>query len=363
MNEMKKNSDYSHWITELKARYLQQRAKAVVAVNSSLLQFYWNLGKDISEKNLDNKYGSQFYKQLSNDLTAQIPNVKGFSPTNLKYTKYFFELYCERNGNRPQAVDDLEMKHIFSIPWGHHRFIIDKCHGNSNKALFFVQQTIEHNWSRNVLLNFLDTDLFERKGKAITNFRKQLPEPQGDLAQEITKDPYNFDFLTLTDDFNERELENALVDNMTRFLMELGKGFSFMGKQYRIRVGQSEFFIDLLFYNTRIHAYCVIELKATTFKPEHLGQLSFYVSAVNHELKSEIDNPTIGILICKDKDEIVAKYALDTINSPIGISEYQLSKLYPADFKSSLPTIEEIEKGLNKSKLTVGNKSKNEQNK
>jgi predicted nuclease of restriction endonuclease-like (RecB) superfamily len=195
-----------------------------------------------------------------------------------------------------------------------------------------------------VLLNFLDTDLFERKGKAITNFRKQLPEPQGDLAQEITKDPYNFDFLTLTDDFNERELENALVDNMTRFLMELGKGFSFMGKQYRIRVGQSEFFIDLLFYNTRIHAYCVIELKATTFKPEHLGQLSFYVSAVNHELKSEIDNPTIGILICKDKDEIVAKYALDTINSPIGISEYQLSKLYPADFKSSLPTIEEIEK-------------------
>jgi predicted nuclease of restriction endonuclease-like (RecB) superfamily len=349
---MKKDTLYSNWIAELKQKYLQQRMKAVVAVNSSLLQFYWNLGKDISEKNLDNKYGSQFYKQLSNDLAAQIPNVKGFSPTNLKYTKYFYELYNQQDVNRPQAVDDLKMQQIFSIPWGHHRFIIDKCRGNSLKALFFVQQTIEHNWSRNVLLNFLDTDLFERKGKAITNFKQQLPAPQSDLAQELTKDPYNFDFLTLSDDFKEKELENALVDNITRFLMELGTGFSFMGRQYRIKVGESEFFIDLLFYNTRIHAYCVIELKAATFKPEHLGQLSFYVSAVNHELKSEMDNPTIGILICKDKDEIVAKYALDTINSPVGISEYQLSKLYPANFKSSLPTIEEIERELGKTDLS-----------
>lgn len=347
---MKKDTLYSNWIAELKQKYLQHRMKAVVAVNSSLLQFYWNLGKDISEKNLDNKYGSQFYKQLSNDLAAQIPNVKGFSPTNLKYTKYFYELYSQQDTNRPQAVDDLRMQQIFSIPWGHHRFIVDKCRGNSLKALFFVQQTIEHNWSRNVLLNFLDTDLFERKGKAITNFKQQLPAPQSDLAQELTKDPYNFDFLMLSDDFKEKELENALVDNMTRFLMELGTGFSFMGRQYRMKVGNSEFFIDLLFYNTRIHAYCVIELKAATFKPEHLGQLSFYVSAVNHELKSEMDNPTIGILICKDKDEIVAKYALDTINSPVGISEYQLSKLYPANFKSSLPTIEEIERELGKTK-------------
>ena len=349
---MKKDTLYSNWIAELKQKYLQQRMKAVVAVNSSLLQFYWNLGKDISEKNLDNKYGSQFYKQLSNDLAAQIPNVKGFSPTNLKYTKYFYELYSQQDANRPQAVDDLEAQQIFSIPWGHHRFIIDKCRGNSLKAPFFVQQTIEHNWSRNVLLNFLDTDLFERKGKAITNFKQQLPAPQSDLAQELTKDPYNFDFLTLSDDFKEKELENALVDNMTRFLMELGTGFSFMGRQYRMKVNNSEFFIDLLFYNTRIHAYCVIELKAATFKPEHLGQLSFYVSAVNHELKSEMDNPTIGILICKDKDEIIAKYALDTINSPVGISEYQLSKLYPANFKSSLPTIEEIERELSKSELS-----------
>jgi predicted nuclease of restriction endonuclease-like (RecB) superfamily len=169
---MKKDTLYSNWIAELKQKYLQQRMKAVVAVNSSLLQFYWNLGKDISEKNLDNKYGSQFYKQLSNDLVAQIPNVKGFSPTNLKYTKYFYELYS--HANRPQAVDDLKMQQIFSIPWGHHRFIIDKCRGNSLKALFFVQQTIENNWSRNVLLNFLDTDLYERKGKAITNFRPAI---------------------------------------------------------------------------------------------------------------------------------------------------------------------------------------------
>lgn len=352
---MTKDSAYSQWLAALKARYLQQRMKAVVAVNSSLLQFYWNLGKDISERNLDNKYGSQFYKQLSDDLTAQIPNVKGFSPTNLKYTKYFYELYSESDGNRPQPVDDLETQQIFSIPWGHQRCIIDRCQGDRNRALFFVHKTIDHNWSRNVLLNFLDTDLYERQGKALTNFKQQLPAPESDLAQELTKDPYNFDFLTLADVFKERELENALVDNMTRFLMELGTGFSYMGRQYRIKVGESEFFIDLLFYNTRIHAYCVIELKAATFKPEHLGQLSFYVSAVNHELKSEMDNPTIGILICKDKDEIVAKYALDTINSPIGISEYQLSKLYPADFKSSLPTIEEIEKVLGKTKSSTEN--------
>lgn len=343
---MERDLLYNNWIAQLKQKYQQQRMKAVVAVNSSLLQFYWTLGKDISEKGMDNRYGSQFYKQLSSDLNAQIPNVKGLSPTNLKYAKYFYELYSSQKGNRPQAVDDLELQRICAIPWGHHRYIIDRCHGDRAKALFFVNKTIEHNWSRNVLLNFLDTDLYERKGKAITNFKDQLPAEQGELAQELTKDPYNFDFLTLTEDFKEKELEDALVDNITRFLMELGTGFSFVGRQYRIKVGKSEFFIDLLFYNIRIHAYCVVELKASTFKPEHLGQLSFYVSAVNHNLKSEIDNPTIGILLCKDKDEVVAKYALGNTNSPIGISEYQLSELYPADFKGTLPSIEEMEREL-----------------
>ncbi len=341
--------EYGQWLEDLKQRYLSQRMRATVAVNSALLEFYWSVGKDISENQKDgNTYGSKFYERLSQDLCADLPNVKGLSATNLKYTKYFYELYKQEDINRPQAVDDFEESLLFQIPWGHQRYIIDKCKGNRDKALFFVKATLQHNWSRAVLLNFLDTDLYEHQGKAITNFKEQLPIPQGELAQELTKDPYNFDFLTLTPDYKERELEEALVQNITGFLMELGTGFAFMGKQYRLRVGNEEFFIDLLFYNVRIHAYCVVELKATSFKPEHLGQLGFYVSAVNHELKSEEDNPTIGILICKEKDEVVAKYALDSASSPIGVSEYQLSKLYPADFKSTLPSIEELEEELKK---------------
>jgi len=332
---------YKEWIVQLKNNYLSQRLKASIAVNSALIEFYWNLGKDISQKKAENKYGSSFYKQLSNDLCALIPDVKGFSPTNLKYTKYFYKLFAEAMEIRPQLVDEL-----FVIPWGHIRYIIDNCKSDSNKALFFVHKTIENNWSRAVLQNFLDTDLYERESKAISNFNKTLPATQGELAQQITKDPYNFDFLTLSERYQEKELEDALVNNITKFLLELGSGFSYMGKQYRIVVGGDEFFVDLLFYNTKIHAYCIVELKTTEFKPEQLGQLGFYVSAVNHQLKGEQDNPTIGILICKTKNNVVAKYSLETVSQPIGISEYQLAKIYPSDFKGSMPTIEEIEKEL-----------------
>ena len=337
----KYDASYKEWIVELKNKYLSQRLKASVAVNTALIEFYWNLGKDISQKKTENTYGSNFYKQLSSDLCALLPNVKGLSATNLKYTKYFYDLFAETIENRPQLADDL-----FMLPWGHIRYIIDNCKSNSDKAVFFVHQVIENNWSRAVLLNFLDTDLFEREGKAISNYEKTLPKLQGELAQQITKDPYTFDFLTLSEEYRENELEEALVNNMTKFLLELGTGFSFMGKQYRITVGGDEFFIDLLFYNTKIHAYCVVELKTVAFKPEQLGQLGFYVSAVNHQLKSENDNPTIGILICKTKNNVVAKYSLETVNEPIGISEYQLAKIYPSDFKGSLPSIEEIEKNL-----------------
>lgn len=222
-----------------------------------------------------------------------------------------------------------------------------KCKGNAAKAVYFVHKTLEHNWSRDILLNFLNTDLYEREGKAISNFKTTLPSLQGDLAQQITKDPYDFDFLTLTEKYNERELEDALVENVTRFLIELGSGFAYMGRQFRLSVDTEEFFPDLLFYNTKIHAYCVVELKVGTFNPRDLGQLGFYISVINDKFKSDTDNPTIGLLICQEKNNFVAKYALDASNQPIGISEYQLSKLIPADFKGSLPTIEEIEKVLN----------------
>ena len=251
---------------------------------------------------------------------------------------------AEQSKKHQQPVDDFKM--LLSIPWDHHRCIIDKCKDDMNKALFFVRKTWENNWGRDALLNWLDTDLYERDGKAVTNFQSTLSAMQSDLAQQMTKDPYQFDFLNLREKFDERDIEDELVNNVTRFLLELGKGFSYMGRQFRLEVGQQEFFPDLLFYNAHLHAYVVIELKAQSFHPSFLGQLSFYVSAINHQFKTDIDNPTIGLLICKDKDNVVAKYALESYKEPMGISEYQLSKLFPKNFKSSMPTIEELEKGL-----------------
>ena len=363
-------SDYKDWLVELKERFYSHRLKASCATNSYLLDFYWKLGRDIEAKQYANTYGSGFYKNLSQDLKNEMPGVKGFSPTNLKYMSYFYKLYTPLQVNRPQAADDFieelyvtniqqvvaknqnrpktadDFKLLFLIPWDHHRRIIDKCKGNMDKALFFVRKTWENNWGRDALLNWLDTDLYERDGKAVTNFQSTLSAVQSDLAQQMTKDPYQFDFLNLREKFDERDIEDELVNNVTRFLLELGKGFSYMGRQFRLEVGQQEFFPDLLFYNAHLHAYVVIELKAQSFHPSFLGQLSFYVSAINHQFKTDIDNPTIGLLICKDKDNVVAKYALDSYKEPMGISEYQLSKLFPKDFKSSMPTIEELEKGL-----------------
>ena len=343
------DDSYSIWLKELKQRYLSQRLKASISVNTALLEFYWSLGGDIEAKQYANTYGSGFYKNLSKDLQHELPNVKGLSPINIRYMTAFYKLYAPVLEIVPQAAEDFNKSMLFSIPWDHHRRIIDRCKDNVEKAIFFVKKTLKNNWSRNVLLNWLDTDLYEREGKAVSNFKATLPVIQGDLAQQITKDPYNFDFLAMRERYDERDLEDALVANVTKFLLELGKGFSYMGRQFRLSVGNEEFFPDLLFYNAHLHAYIVIELKVKSFKPEFLGQLSFYVSAINNQFKTEIDNPTIGLLICKDKDNVVAKYALDAYNQPLGISEYQLSKLIPDDFKSTLPTIEEIEKELNNS--------------
>lgn len=364
------DGDYKDWLLELKERFYSHRLKASCTTNGYLLDFYWKLGRDIEAKQYTNTYGTGFYKNLSLDLKHEMPGVKGFSPINLRYMSRFFKLYAplyrnvpqtaelyidsssdtnvphiaEHLKNRPQLADDFNM--LFLIPWDHHRRIIDKCKGDMNKALFFVRKACENNWGRDALLHWLDTDLYERDGKAITNFQTTLPAVQSDLAQQMTKDPYHLDFLNLREKFDEREIEDELVNNVTRFLLELGKGFSYMGRQFRLEVGQQEFFPDLLFYNAHLHAYVVIELKAQSFHPSFLGQLSFYVSAINHQFKTDIDNPTIGLLICKDKDNVVAKYALESYKEPMGISEYQLSKLFPKDFKSSMPTIEELEKGL-----------------
>ena len=231
---------------------------------------------------------------------------------------------------------------ILMIPWGHNIVIIQKCK-SVEEALYYVQNTIKNGISRSVLIHQIETNLYGRDGRAITNFEATLPPLQSDLAKEITKDPYNFDFLCLTKGYQEKELENALTDNITKFLLELGSGFAFVGRQYKLIVGGDEFRIDLLFYHIKLKCYVVVELKATEFKPEFAGKLSFYTSAVDGEIKDKNDNPTIGILICKSKNDLVVEYALKDINKPLGISQYELTEILPKEYKSSLPSIEEIE--------------------
>lgn len=355
------DKDYKQWISEIRGRYRQSQIKAAVKVNSEMLQFYWSLGYDIVERKMENTYGSGFFNRLSADLQRELPDTKGFSPTNIKYFKYFYELYSPLLENRPQAADDFNSQifpqlaeELFCIPWDHHRRIIDRCKGNPQKALFFVQKTKENNWSRAVLLNFLDTDLYEREGKAITNFKVVLPAPNSDLAQQMTKDPYCFDFLTLSQKYSEKELKDALMDNIQKFLLELGNGFAFVGREVRIEVGGTEKFIDMLFYNIKLHCYVVLEVKVEKFDFSNVGQLGGYIVAVNHQLKSVNDNPTIGLLVCKYKDNVEAQYALESTTQPIGVSAYQLSKLLPEQFKSSLPSIEELENVLENERLKSG---------
>ena len=366
---LSQNKEYRSWVKELKQRYLSARLKASVDANRTLLEYYWSVGRDIEDKQYANTYGSRFYETLSHDMRSEMPGEKGFSEGNIRYMYRFYKLYSQYIENLLQGVEDSNptnllqgvedfndtkhphdaddlLKEICSIPWFHQQRIIDKCKGDAKKALFFVRKVIENSWGRDVLLNFLGTDLYERQAKALTNFSKTLPAPQSDLAQQATKDPYVFNFLAMTEDYNERELEDALVANVTKFLVELGTGFAYMGRQYRLQVGEKEIFIDLLFYNTRIHAYCCVELKTGSFEASHLGQLGLYVTAVNHQLKTEYDNPTIGLLICKDKDNIEAQYSLEAYNLPLGISQYELSKLIPKEIKSSLPSIEQIESTL-----------------
>ena len=281
-------------------------------------------------------------KSLLIHRLLRFPDIRSFSPTNLKYMRYFYEMYPEVS-NRQLAVDDLGQSIIFLIPWGHHVQILGKCKNNPQKALFYVKKTLENNWSRDVLLNFLDTDLYERQGKAVTNFALTLPAEQSDLAQAMTKDPYRFDFLTLREKYDEKELKDALINKAEKFLMELGTGFAYMGREVRIEVGDTEKFIDMLFYNTKRHCYVVLEVKTGKFDSSYAGQLGTYVVAVNHQIKSEEDNPTVGLLICKDLDKVEAQYALESSSQPIGVSSYELSKLIPEEFKGSMPTIEEIE--------------------
>ena len=283
---------------------------------------------------------------MSKDLRKTFPNMSGFLVQNLKSIRYWYKFYnSDENGLQSVSQMELIEKIIKSIPWGHNQRIMYKCK-NIAEALFYAQKTMDNGWSRTVLEHQIDSGLYDRQGKAITNFQLKLPEPQSDLAEQTLKNPYNFDFLTLREKYDEKELEDALINQITQFLLELGTGFSYLGRQIHLHVGESDFYMDLLFYHVRLHCYVVVELKTEKFKPEFAGKLNFYVTAVNKQIKTEQDNPTIGILICKDKDDVVAEYALDDISQPIGIAEYELTKVLREEFKSSLPTVEEIESEL-----------------
>ena len=344
------DKNYKNWIGQLSKRYRTAQIKAAIAVNSEMLRFYWELGRDIVAMQSENKYGSRFFETLSRDLKEAIPEAKGFSVNNLYYIRNFYLMY---NEIFQQLVGKLETEtwhqvevELFQIPWGHHTLLINKCFNEPETALFYVRETIKHGWSRSILDHMLDTKLHLRQGAAITNFKSQLPEVTSDLAQEITKDPYIFDFTNLTKPYQERELKEALLKNITKFLLELGEGFAFVGQEYKLNVGQTEQFTDLLFYHLKLRCYIVIELKVSKFEPGYLGQLGMYVTAVNHLLKTVADNPTIGLLICKTKDDVLAQYSLEGYNLPIGVSQYQLEKFLPENFKSALPSIEEIEAKL-----------------
>jgi len=331
------NKDYIEWLKELKTKIRSIQIKAAVKVNIEVLNFYWELGADIIAKQTTSRWGDGFLSKLSHDLMEEFPDVKGFSKRNLELMRKWYSFWS--------VQDSIAKQLATQIPWWHNVIIISKIK-KSEEAIFYVQKTIQNNWSRAVLTHHIESGLYGRVGKAITNFNATLPKPQSDLARQTLKDPYSFDFLTLREKHDEKELEDALINHVTKFLLELGAGFSFIGRQYRIEIKGDEFFIDLLFYHIRLHCYVAVELKAVKFKPEFAGKLNFYVSAIDGTLKTDLDNPTVGILICKSKNNTVVEYALKDIHKPIGVSEYSITKNLPDEFKSSLPSIEDIEAEL-----------------
>ncbi len=341
-------AEYRNWIKEIKSKIHIARNKIALSINSQLLGLYWNIGKDISEKQEKSKWGSSFIEQVAIDLKHEFPEIQGFSRRNLYAIRQWYKFYSSKYAIVPQAVAQ--------IPWGHNRLIISKVK-NIEEAIFYSTETVQKGWNRDALEIQIANKLFERQGNAINNFTDTLPANQSKIASETLKDPYNFDFLGLQDDVLEREIETELTKNITNFLLELGKGFAFLGRQYKIEISESDYFIDLLFYHMDLRSYVVIELKAGKFKPEFAGKLNFYLSAVDSQLKKAEDNPTIGILLCKRKDKIEAEYALRDINKPMGISEYRLTDAIPADIKTKLPSIKELEDELmEKMGKTGGNK-------
>lgn len=330
--------EYPLFLLEIKEKILSSQVKAALAVNRELINLYWEIGSRIHLKQKSEGWGAKTIENLSKDLKTSFPDMEGFSSRNLKYMVHFAREY-------PDFAIGQQV--VAQIPWGHNILLLQKL-TSPEERLWYVNKTIENGWSRNALLHWLDSNLYKREGRAVTNFQATLPSPQSDLAHQTLKDPYCFDFLTLKKKFNEKELETGLLEHTQKFLIELGAGFAFVGRQYPLTVSGKEFFLDLLFYHLNLRCFVIVELKAKEFIPKDAGQMNFYLSVVDDLLRKPGDNPSIGLLLCKTKDRIIAEYALRDINKPIGISQYETALLesLPAELKGALPTIEEIEREL-----------------
>jgi len=328
------DDNFKKWVEVLSQNYKRAQIKAAIHVNSELINFYLNLGKEISETSYKATYGTDFYNKLSIELKQNIPNAKGLSTQNIRYCEKFYTLYKRI---LPQVVGKLVM-----IPWGHHRTIIDKCK-SIESAMFYINYTLKNNFSRNQLELAISSYAYERSQDTLNNFDATLPEKEKKLSIDLIKDPYKFDFLELREEYDEKELKKEFELNIRSFLLELGSGFAYMGSEYRLLAGETELFADMLFYHAKLHCYVVIEVKTDKFKPEYMGQLAGYVGTVDATLKEEQDGKTIGLLLCRSKDNVLAKYTLNNVAFPTGISEFELANLIPDKFKKSMPTIEEIE--------------------
>ncbi len=317
---------YQNHITELKKEIMRARVKAALSVNKELVLLYWRIGKKILEMQEKEGWGAKVIEQISRDLRKDFPEMRGLSPQNLKYMKRLAQSY---------GLNEIGQQAIDQLPWGHIIDLIYKVLDREQRS-FYIQKTIENGWSRNVLSMQIETNLYARQGQAITNFKETLPAPQSDLAHEIIKNPYNFEFLSIDDKITERNIEKALVDHIRDFMLELGQGFAFVGSQYPLKLGEESYFLDLLFYNIKLKAYTIIELKSGPFKPEYAGKMNFYLNVMDKEVKAKEDNPTMGIILCRDNSHITVKYAIDGIQRPLGVSEYTLSQALEKKIKEEL---------------------------
>ena len=325
-NELINDAKYKSWVVLIKKQIKTAQIKASIAVNEEMLLLYWNIGKDISEEHFDSQYGSGFFENLSRDLRSDFPEVQGFSVTNLKYMKRFYLFY---KGIRHQLGDDFE-KRIFTLPWRQHIEIFTRSK-SVDEALFFIQKAKENGWSRAMLINMMDTKLYETCGNTVNNFSLTLPSTESECAKEMLKDKYKFDFLKFREDYEEADLHNALEQNLIKFLLELGNGFAFVGSHVPLVVNGDEFECDMLFYHLKLRRYIVVGLKVVKFEPEFVSKLNFYCNAVNHIIKTEQDENSIGLLICKEKNDVVAQWTVESANEPIGISTYDLKNVLPSE--------------------------------